>query len=78
MEGRMQKFGIRKEESLDDVLITVQLSILKMAVEILINGNFLTAHELVYDEAFKYKACKATAPKKWSCCYLNNISIVPP
>ena len=76
MEGLMQKFGIRKEESLDDVHITAQPSILKTAVEILINGNFLTAHELVYDEAFKYKAYKATAPKKGSCCYLNNISII--
>ena len=39
---QMQKMGIRKYEPLDDSLVTAQPSLLKTAVEMLINDNVLT------------------------------------
>ena len=54
MMRRMQKLGIRKTEPLDDVLITAQPSILKTAVEMLINGNVLTAREFMMELSNDY------------------------
>ena len=50
----MQKLGIRKKEPLDDVLITAQPSILKTAVEMLLNGKVLTAREFMMELSNDY------------------------
>ena len=50
----MQKLGIRKQEPLDDVLITAQPSILKTSVDMIINGNVFTPRELMMELANDY------------------------
>ena len=51
---QMQKLGIRKSEPLDDVLVTAQPSLLKTAVEMLINDNVLTAKEILQELSDEY------------------------
>lgn len=51
---QMQKLGIRKSEPLDDVLVTAQPSLLKTAVEMLINDNVLTAKEILQELSNEY------------------------
>lgn len=51
---QMQKKGIRKCEPLDDVLMTAQPSLLKTAVEMLINDNVLTAKEILQELSTEY------------------------
>lgn len=51
---QMQKLGIRKSEPLDDVLVTAQPSLLKTAVEMLINDNVLTAQEMLQELSAEY------------------------
>lgn len=51
---QMQKMGIRKCEPLDDVLVTAQPSLLKTAVEMLINDNVLTANEIIQELSDEY------------------------
>lgn len=46
---QMQKMGIRKYEPLDDSLVTAQPSLLRTAVEMLINDNVLTAKEILQE-----------------------------
>ena len=50
----MQKMGIRKYEPLDDSLVTAQPSLLKTAVEMLINDNVLTAKEILQELSNDY------------------------
>lgn len=51
---QMQKMGIRKCEPLDDILVTAQPSLLKTAVEMLINDNVLTAKEILQELSDEY------------------------
>lgn len=51
---KMQKNGIRKEEPLDDTLITAQPSILKTAVEMIIHENVLTPREFINELSSEY------------------------
>ena len=51
---KMQKRGIRKCEPLDDILVTAQPSLLKTAVEMLINDNVLTAKEILQELSDEY------------------------
>lgn len=51
---QMQKKGIRKCEPLDDILITAQPSLLKTAVEMLLNDNVLTAQEILDELSSEY------------------------
>ena len=51
---QMQKLGIRKSEPFDDVLVTAQPSLLKTAVEMLINDNVLTAKEILRELSDEY------------------------
>lgn len=51
---KMQKLGIRKEEPLDDVLITAQPAILKTAVEMLLNEDVLTPKDFMVELSNEY------------------------
>lgn len=51
---QMQKLGIRKNEPLDNVIVTAQPSLLKTAVEMLINDNVLTAKEILQELSDEY------------------------
>lgn len=51
---QMQKMGIRKCEPLDDILFTAQPSLLKTAVEMLINDDVLTAKEILQELSTDY------------------------
>ena len=50
----IKKMGIRKCEPLDDILVTAQPSLLKTAVEMLINDNVLTAKEILQELSDEY------------------------
>ncbi len=50
----MQKKGIKKEEPLDDVLITATPSLLKTSVQMLIDGGILTPKEFMSELANDY------------------------
>lgn len=50
----MQKKGIKKEEPLDNVLITAEPTILKTAVEMLLNEKVFTANEFMSELAYDY------------------------
>lgn len=51
---QMQKRGIRKFEPFDDVLITAQPSLLKTAVEMLVNGDVLSANDILNELSNEY------------------------
>ncbi|MCI1269533.1 MAG: XRE family transcriptional regulator [Ruminococcus sp.] len=51
---QMQKMGIRKCEPLDDILVTAKPSLLKTAVEMLINDNVLTPKEILQELSDEY------------------------
>lgn len=51
---QMQKRGIRREEPLDDVLITAQPTLLKTAVDMLINDKVLTPREFINELSQEY------------------------
>ncbi len=50
----MQKKGIRKEEPLDDVLITAIPSLLKTSVHMLLEGEVLTPKEFMNELAYNH------------------------
>ena len=50
----MQKRGIRKFEPYDDVLITAKPSIFQTAIDMLINGEVLTANDIVKELSDEY------------------------
>lgn len=50
----MQKRGIRKYEPYDDVLITAKPSIFQTAIDMLINGEVLTANDIVKELSDEY------------------------
>jgi len=50
----MQKRGIRKFEPYDDVLITAKPSVFQTAIDMLINGNVLTANDIVKELSDEY------------------------
>lgn len=51
---QMQKNGIRKIEPLDDVLITAQPTLLKAAVEMLLDNDVLSAREIISELSNNY------------------------
>lgn len=51
---KMQKQGIRKQEPLDDTLVTASPSMLKTAVEMLLNGNVLTPSDFVQELSYEH------------------------
>lgn len=51
---QMQKNGIRKKEPLDDVLITAQPTLLKAAVEMLLNNDVLSSREIMAELSNEY------------------------
>lgn len=51
---QMQKMGIRKQEPLDDILLTAQPSLLETAVNMLLNGNVITPREFLQELSMEY------------------------
>lgn len=51
---KMQKLGIRKEEPLDDVLMTSSPSILKTAVEMILNAKVIEARDFMMELSNEY------------------------
>lgn len=51
---KMQKQGIRKQEPLDDLLITAAPSLLKTAVEMLLNENVLSADDFIQELSYDH------------------------
>lgn len=50
----MQTYGLRKNEPLDDELMTAQPAMLKTAVDMLLNGDVMTAREFVQEISMNY------------------------
>lgn len=51
---KMQKLGIRKQEPLDDTLMTSQPSLLETAVNMLLNDNIVTPREFLQELSMDY------------------------
>lgn len=51
---QMQKLGIRKQEPLDDILMTSQPSLLETAVNMLLNDNVVTSREFLQELSMDY------------------------
>lgn len=51
---KMQKQGIRKQEPLDDVLTTAPPSLLKTAVEMLLNEDVMTADDFIQELSYEH------------------------
>ncbi len=54
MMRQMQKKGIRKQEPLDDILMTAQPSLLETAVNMLLNGDIVTPREFLQELSMNY------------------------